>query len=243
MSSMYKDFNSYIDSAMRTHSGDDLSHYVRYCTNKLFDLTKDPINSEIIKVSQTKLIPRRFYLIKYNYNGNKIWCPILALDYKVIKNKHILYAINLEYLPPKYKKIYFDLIFKTSYDELEKVAKSGFENISGENLLPFDFEFIYKTLKQNGGMNYVITAYDYLKVVDIYQISIKIAPEIIFCDPKRYNLDSMKELYLNLPESEEKDTLEEILELYTELIETYQEDSIAYHKRVANFEKHLKIIK
>jgi len=241
--SMYKNFNSYVDESIKINGLSDLEHYVKYCTDTLFDLKKTPINSEIVQVSQKKLVPRRFYLIQYNYNGNLIWCPIMALDYKVVKNKHILYAINLEYLPPKFKKLYFDRIFNGSYNELEKVAKSGFDSISQESLLPYNFEFIYNTLKKNGDMNYVVTAYDYLKIKEIYLISIKIAPEIIFCDPKRYNSASMKELYNKLESSDEKDKLKDIIEEMDEIIETYQIDSIAYHKRVANFEKHLKLIK
>jgi len=239
---MFQKFGNYIDEAIATNGG-DLSHYVKYCTDTLFNLKNHPNNTEIIKINISKLVPRRFYLIRYNYNGNKIWCPILAMDYKVIKNKNILYGINLEFLPPKYKKLYFDLIFKRVYNEMSKVIKSSESDLRQEKLLPFDFEFIYKTLKQNGNMNYVVSAYDYLKITDVYLISAKIAPEIIFCDPKRYNKESMKELYNNLPNSDEKDTLGEILEQFTELLETYQEDSIAYHKQVANFEKHLKLIK
>jgi hypothetical protein len=53
----------------------------------------------------------------------------------------------------------------------------------------------------------------------------------------------MKELYQKLPESEEKDHLKEIIELYDDIIEKYQEDSIKYHKIVASFEKNLKLIK
>jgi len=240
---MYNNFNSYVDETIKINGFSDLEQYVKYCTDTLFNLKNNTINSEIAEVNHSKLVPRRFYLIRYNYNGNLIWCPIMALDYKVIKNKNILYAINLEYLPPKYKKLYFDKIFNGVYSELNKIAETGFDTISQEPLLPYDFEFIYKTLKANGGMNYVVTAYDYLKIKEIFLISIKIAPEIIFCDPKKYNSASMKEMFDNLEQSDEKDKLGDIIDELEEIIETYQIDSIEYHKRVALFEKHLKLIK
>ena len=238
---MFENFEEYIYGSMRLHSG-SMSQFVKDMTNKLFLLKENPNNSEIRKVNIDKVSPHRFYLIRYNYNGNKIWCPILTLDYRVIENKNILYAINLECLPPLFKIKYFNLIFKRLKKEFNLVSE-GKGDIRTETKLPINFEFIYKTLKQNGKMNYVITAYDYLKIDQAYQISINIAPEIIMCDPKRFNSQSMKELYLNLPESEEKNSLKDIIELYDDIIDKYQEDSIKYHKMLAAFEKNLKLIK
>lgn len=238
---MFENFEEYMYGSLGLHSR-SMVQFIKDMTDKLFLLKNKPNNSEIRKVNIDKVAPHRFYLIRYNYNGNKIWCPILTLDYRVIENKNILYAINLEYLPPLYKIKYFNLLFKRLKNEFNRVSE-GKGDIRSELPLPINFELIYKSLKQNGKMNYVITAYDYLKIDQAYQISINIAPEIIMCDPKRYNSKSMKDLYLNLPESEEKDNLKDIIELYDEIIEKYQEDSIKYHKIVASFEKNLKLIK
>ena len=238
---MYDDFFGYIYGSMGLNSG-SMSKYIYDVTKKLFELKKKPNYTEIAEVNINKVIPQKFFLIQYNYNGNKIWCPILALDYKVIKNKNILYALNLEYLPPLYKIKFFDKVFKRIIPYLEKTANVT-ELRSERPIKPLTFEIIYKSLKQYGEMNYAITAYDYLKISKAYSISIKILPEIIMCDPKAYNSASMKELFEKIPESDEKDTLENIIKTHDELVETYQEDSIKYHKQVAAFEKHLKIIK
>jgi len=238
---MFDNFEEYIYGSLGLQSG-SMIKFIKDMTDKLFMLKNKPNNTEIKQVTINNVKPYYFYLIRYNYNGNKIWCPILTLDYRVIENKNILYAINLEYLPPLFKIKYFNLIFKKLKSELKKNSDNN-GDLKYERPLPINFEFIYKTLKQNGNMNYVITAYDYLKIDKAYQISINIAPEIIMCDPKRYNSKSMKDLYQKLPESKEKDYLKEIIEMYDEIIEQYQEDSIKYHKIVASFEKNLKLIK
>jgi len=237
---MYNDFENYLYGSLGLESG-SMQKFIYDKTNKLFELKRSPNFTEIENVSLNRVIPNHFYLIRYNYNGNKIWCPILALDYKVHNNKNILYAINLEYLPPRYKIKYFNLLFSKISTQLEKISEAN--KLVEERTLPLSFEYIYKTLKSNGNMNYALTAYDYEKIVDSYLISIKIAPEIIMCDPKRYNSKSMKELFINLPSSDEKSHLKEIIEEFDELVDKYQEDSIGYHKQVANFEKSLKLIK
>ena len=237
---MFDNFENYIYGSigLKTKS---MTKFIIDMTDKLFELKKNPNLSEIMKVNINKVVPQRFYLIRYNYNGNKIWCPILALDYKVIKNKNILYAVNLEYLPPLYKIKYFNLLFKRLKNELTKIV--DVDEVQSERPLPLTFEIIYNTLKKNGNMNYAVTAYDYLKIDEAYLVSLKIAPEIIMCDPKRYNSKSMKKLFEKIQDSDEKDTLENIIKQHDQLIENYQEDSIKYHKQIASFEKHLKLIK
>ena len=238
---LFEHFEEYIYGSLGLRNN-SMSKFIMDKTDLLFKIKREPNNTEIKEIDIKKVLPQRFYLIQYNYNGNNIWCPILALDYKVIKNKNILYALNLEYLPPLYKIKYFDLIFRRLKNELIKIADVD-RIIDERPIKPLTFEFIHKTLKQNGNMSYAISGYDYLKIKKAYQISIKIAPEIIMCDPKRYNSKSMKDMFLNLSPSEEKNSLAEIIEKHDELINQYQEDSIQYHKDVANFEKFLKIIK
>jgi hypothetical protein len=165
----------------------------------------------------------------------------LALDYKVIKNKNILYAVNLEYLPPLFKIKYFNLLFNKAKNELVKIT--DVDKLVDERKLPFNFELIYNTLKSNGKMNYAITAYDFLKIEKAYLVSAKISNKIIMCDMKRFNSKSMKELFNKLPNSIEKDNLADIIELHDKIIEEYEENSIEYHKKVASLEKHLKLFK
>ena len=242
---MYKNFADYIWGMIGMHGS--MEKLILDMTDKLVNLRIRPNNTEIVEIPQNKLIPGHFYLIQYNFNGNLIWCPILALDYKVIKNKHILYAVNLEYLPPRYKMLLFDKVFKPMSDEMD--IKS--QEVLVKNEAPikhFNFEFIYKLLKNNGNMNYAITAYtiiDFLgnvKIKRAYKISIKILPEIIMADMKRHNSVDMLELHGKLT-GDEQIKMSEILENYNKMIDDYQADSIQYHKKVALFREKLKLFK
>lgn len=239
---MYNNFEGYMYGMIGMNGS--IINLVTEMTKKMFELKNKPNSMEISKIPPTKLVPGRFYLIQYNYNGNLIWCPILALDYKVHKNKHILYAINLEYLPPKYKILLFNKIFKGISSRLDSMADKNL--VLSESPMPLTFESVYKILKANGNMNFAITAYTIIdfnkkiKIKEAYLVSIKIAPEILMCDCKRYNSASMKELFTKIG-GEEKTKLKTIIEQYDKIIEDYQEDSIAYHKLVSLFEQKLKL--
>ena len=89
-------------------------------TKEIFRLTRDTSNKYVMETTVKKMNLGKFYLIRYNYNGNKIWCPIFAIEYKIVKNKNILYAINLDYLPYKYKAKFFGKIFYLFKDEILK---------------------------------------------------------------------------------------------------------------------------
>lgn len=239
---MFKKFESYIYGIIGLNG--NLSNMIVNLTNKLIELKRAPNITEIAEIDPDKLVPGRFYLIQYNYNGNFIWCPILALDYKVVKNNHILYAVNLEYLPPKFKITMFDNIFRATNALLEKISNK--KTVLEEEPMNFiNFEFIYSFLKKYK-MNWCITAYTIKKFSGEYKIkkayvcSLKIAPEIIMSDFKRYNASNMIELQKSLPEKDSM-KLSEIIEEYKKIIESYQEDSIEYHKKVAQFEKKFKL--
>ena len=84
-----------------------LINIVRESTDEIMNLRKT--NSTLFKeintgkILQGNQVPIKFYLIRYYYNGNQVWCPVMSLAYKVINNKNILYILNLQYLPFKYK--------------------------------------------------------------------------------------------------------------------------------------------
>ena len=106
-------------------------------TDIIFDLIENN-NHEVMFTKPNKLMIGKFYLMKYEYIKDqyftekylenkrvpslKIWCPIFVLGFKesdkVVqrfdKNKKmIMYAINLDYLPFRYRILFFDIfIFK-----------------------------------------------------------------------------------------------------------------------------------
>lgn len=235
---MFDNFEKYINGVLSLYGG-SYEKMVLSLTDKLIMLKNTPNSSEIAKININKMVPSRFYFIQYNYNGNKIWCPILALEYRVIDNKNIMYAINLEYLPPKYKIKLFNIIFKTSKSYLDKIIQV--DNVVDERPLPFNFQNIYNLLKSNGNMNFSITAFDMLKIKELYLVSIKISPEILLCNLKRTNSKNMKDLFVNTDDIKMKAKLGEIIEEYDDLIEKYEENSITYHKELSQFETKFKL--
>lgn len=241
---MYKDFEGYMYGVIGLNG--TITNTIKVLTDKLVKLRQKPNLKEIMEIDASKLVPGRFYLIQYNFNGNLIWCPILALEYKVVKNNHLLYAVNLEYLPPKFKIALFDKIFKASREFLDKTAQNDY--VREEAPLNFlNFEFVYKILKQNR-MEWATTAYTIknfqgqFKIKKAYLCSIKIAPEIIFADMKRYNTKNMIEMQKSLI-GVDQIRMQQIVEAYQQLIEGYQEDSIEYHKKLALFRDNLKLFK
>jgi hypothetical protein len=161
-------------------------------TQIIFDLIKNN-NHEVKITKSSKLLPGKFYILKYEYISDKyyeekyfnnktvpslnIWCPVYVLGFreseKIIqrysKNKKmILYALNLDYLPYNYKIALFDRIFKSN---IERVEKNKDLHASGENVLneyPMEVESfaLYNLLKKNGGYEYCLTAYDPDKIVN-----------------------------------------------------------------------------
>ncbi len=241
---MYKNFENYMLGVIDMHGS--ISKTIFDLTDKLVELRNKPNNSEISQILPDKLICGRFYLIQYNFNGNLIWCPILALEYKVINNKSILYAVNLEYLPPRYKILFFNNIFKNFVNQMNTISEEKL-TINERPLDFINFENIYKLLKNNK-MEYAITAYtikDFngnYKIKKSYVCSIKIAPEIIMADMKRFNRVDMLKLHKSI-EGKEQVKLGEIIEQYKLFIEGYQADSVQYHKTVALFREKLKLFK
>lgn len=237
---IFNDFKTYMYGILNTYN-DSIPQMVMGLTDKLFSLSRNPNKGEIMQIEPNKMRYglNRFYLIRYNYNGNNIWCPIYALEFKTIKNKNILYALQLEYLPPKYKIDIFSLILNHTKKILDE--NSDKNNVMEEIGLPIQAEAFYNILKNNGKMNYVLTGFDFSKINKSHIISTKLIPEILMCDCKRYNSASMKDLIETIQNKKIESKLKNIIENYDKLIEDYEYDSIEYHKRLKNFEKHLKL--
>lgn len=198
----------------------------------------------------------KFYIIKYNYNGNKLWCPILTIppvpnknelgvlekQLKISGQKKIIYAVNFDYLPLRYKMILIESIINNNTDIYEKNK----DKISdGQNVLEeskFKVDWIYKFLKANGNKNYAITAYDITKIEKIHEVSSTILHRFIFLDTYYINnrlmydtLDSISNEDLRIDFSKKIKTYEEILKIYDKDVETF-------YKTLRNFEKNLKLI-
>jgi hypothetical protein len=230
---------------------DNIKRLVEESTEMIFELVIKKPNFQVQRVKRNKIERGRFYLIKYNYNGNKLWCPIFVIDdrYSPELKKRIIYAINLNYLPFRYKIVYFDKLLKMFSDVIEKNIKNNDNNgsVNEEFSLKVDFESIYNSLKNNGGFNYAITAYDYMKIdgMDkddglIFGISTTILSRFIFVDTKIINKNLMMDYMKDSERENEKAILNEILEAYEKTLLEYEDDVKEYYQRLRLIENHYK---
>lgn len=225
-------------------------------TVELFTYILKSANSQVRPTSVSNMQIGKFYIIKYNFNGNKLWCPILTIPPVVNKNelgvlekqlkisgqKKIIYAVNFDYLPLRYKIALIDIIVQNNIDRYDKnedkIADGG--DVSSE--FNFQVNWIYNFLKKNGDKNYAITAYDISKIEKIHEISSTILHRFIFLDTYYINnrlmydtLDSIGNEKLRLDFSNKIQTYEEILKMYDKDVELF-------YKTLRNFEKNLKLI-
>src|SRR5574343_793264 len=163
-------FGEYCSSLIGQYNG-NIKKLVEESTEMIFNLILKNQNLQVRRNKKGEIIKGIFYVIQYNYNGNKIWCPVFVIDdrYNTELQKRIIYAVNLDYLPYRYKIAYFDKMFKLSKYIIDKnkIINDQDGNVNDEKPLDVNFETIYKSLKNNGEFSYSITAYDYTKIVGI----------------------------------------------------------------------------
>ena len=145
-------------------------------------ILRDP-NNQVRATNLKSVQIGKFYIIRYNYNGNRLWCPILTIpplpnkneigvlerQLKIINNKSVMYAINFDYLPLQYKISLIDTIIDNNLDRYEKNCNMIALDQPVKNEFNFKLSWIYNFLKANGQKNYAITAYDISKIDKIFR--------------------------------------------------------------------------
>jgi hypothetical protein len=230
----------YYVRALRGQFGGDLAKLVFECNKEVFKSRKEQ-TSWFQPSPNNKIQTGRFYLILYNYNGNKVYCPIFTIDYRVSEyNKHNIYAINLDFLPFDYKMIYFN--------QMDKIAKPIFDfnadvkDVWKEKKIPVNFETIYKTLEKNGGFNFAITAFDINKILECYIVSTNLMYLITNVHMRSINVALMKELSESYEEgTEPKMRLNKLLNEMEEMTESYDTDVKDYYKKLRQLENNYKL--
>jgi len=191
-----------------------------------------------------KLLKGKFYIIRYNYNGNKIWCPIFTIDFRIYQNKNILFAINFDYLPTEYKVILIDNLLDDSTANFNaNVQFAGKDAMSEQPIKNITFENTYSFLKRNAKKEYCITAYDVLKIEKIYVISTTILHRFVFIDTFYINRKMMLDTLMHTEDQKIKLDLMKKIEKYEELAQLYEQDIEKFHKALRNFEDNLKLYK
>jgi len=217
-------------------------------TDRIFYLINNP-NEEIYFAKKLSL--GKFYLIKYDYNGNKMWCPIFIIDdrYKTDTQKRILYAINIDYLPYAYRVIFFDILFEQFRKTIDFNANKSENDI--EKSLKVNFEFIFNLLKKNGGHEYAITAFDYSKIDGIkggipktFFVSTTFLSRFIFINTKMVNMKSMKDLSIIMDDYNIKNKLNDLINEFNLIKEDLNiNDQKEYYKKLKNMEQRYKLFK
>jgi hypothetical protein len=218
-------------------------------------ILKDP-NKQVRATSVPKIQIGKFYIIKYNFNGNKLWCPILTIppvinknengilerQLKIINNKSILYAVNFDYLPLRYKAFLIDAIIENNRDRYEKNSNK----ISNGGVVKEEFNFkvtwIYDFLKINGHKNYAITAYDATKILKVFEVSSTILQRFVFLDTYYINNRMMYDTLNNLQDEKLRGDFSKKIKTFEEILKLYEKDVEYFYKALRNFEQSLKLV-
>jgi len=243
-------FSSYCQKLIGEYNG-NMKRLVTESTDLIFSLIKNP-NLEVKRSIKGGIYVGKFYLIRYNYNGNKLWCPVFVIDdrYNAEIQKRIIYAINFDYLPFRYKIVYLDKLFNMFQSIIIKNIKNNDNDndVNKEIPLKVNFESIYRSLKNNGDFNFCITGFDYSKIVgvdkgepEIYGISINIVPRFIFLNTKQVNKNIMIKALKNTDIEKEKEKLSIILELYEKTVQDFDNDVKEYYQKLRLIENHYKL--
>ena len=234
-------FDYYV-KALRGQYGNNLGLLVKESNKKIFSLRRKPTDW-FMNVPHNKLQVGKFYIINYNFNGNKLYCPIFTIDYRIKESgKHVVYAINLDYLPFDYKMLYFNKmnnVFKQIFD----FNNSAF-NFMQENPIPVNFEQIFKTLQTNGGYNFAISAFDITKMTELWGVSTNLMYLIIHVHMRSLNVALMKDLMEKYEKgTDERERLEKLVGELNEMHQTYEQDIQDYYKKLKSLESNYKLIK
>ena len=230
-------YNNYVD-ALRGQFG-DLTSLVSATNRDVFEMRKNQTNL-FMQIGLDKIQVGRFYLINYEFNGNKLYYPILSIDYRVSNNKHILYAINLDYLPFDYKKMFFNKV----YNDFEPIFSNNYdaENVLSENPLPINFEMIYNSLKDNGKFHYAISAFDILKIKECFLVSTSLMYIMTHIHMRKINIALMKETMKNYEDDDYKNKkLKYTITELEKMEESFDNDVISFYKRFKSLESNYKL--
>lgn len=222
----------------------------------IFDHVFKTPNNQIRPTNITLMQTGKFYLIQYNFNGNKLWCPILTIppisnkneegflerQLKIINNKNILYAINFDYLPIQYKTILIDTLVKNNRSRYD----SNKDKITNGGTVKEEFNFkvngIYNFLKNNGNKNYAITAYDLSKIKKVIEISTTILDRFCFIDTYYINNRLMYDTLSQINNEKLRGEFSNKIKIYEGILKMYEDDIEKFYTALRSFEKSLKLL-
>lgn len=217
-------------------------------------ILKNP-NNQVHATSLRNVQIGKFYIIQYNFNGNKLWCPILTINplpnknekgilerqLKIINDKGVLYAVNFDYLPLRYKAFLIESIIESNKDKYEKNENKISAGGKVKEEFNFKVEGIYNFLKKNGNKGYAITAYDISKIEKIFEVSSTILQRFVFVDTYYINNRLMYDTLYNIQNEKLKSEFSAKIKIYEEILKMYEKDIENFYKALRNFEQNLKL--
>lgn len=224
-------------------------------TLELFNYILKKPNNQVRATTIKNIQTGKFYIIQYNFNGNKLWCPILTIppvpnknekgilerQLKIIKDKNILYAINFDYLPLKYKALLIETIIKTNIDRYEKNSNKIYNGDRVKDEFNFKIEWIYTFLKKHD-KNYSITAYDVSKILKVFEVSSTILHRFVFIDTYYINRRLMQDKLQSIQNEQLREDFSNKIKTYDDIIKIYETDAEKFYKSLRSFEKNLKLV-
>jgi len=225
-------------------------------TLELFTYILKTPNKQVRPSSVSKMQIGKFYIIKYNYNGNKLWCPILTIppvpnknengilerQLKIVGQKKIIYAVNFDYLPLMYKIFLIDSLVDNNIDRYEKNKDTISEGNNVKDEFNFNVKWIYDFLKNANNKIYAITAYDITKIEGVYEVSSTILHRFVFMDTYYINNRLMYDTLNNITNENIRSDFSNKIKMYEDIFELYEKDVEQFYKSLRSFEKNLKLI-
>lgn len=213
-------------------------------------------NKQVAQTLVSKIQIGKFYIIQYNYNGNKIWCPILTIppvpnknekgilerQLKIFENKQILYAINFDYLSIKYKAILIENILKNNFQRYESNSDKISQGDSVNQEINFKVNWIYQFLKNNGEKQFAVTGFNVDKILKVFEISSTILHRFVFVDTYYINRRMMLETLENIQNEKLKEEFFQKIKTFDDILKLYESDVETFYKSLRSFEKNLKLV-
>lgn len=157
-------------------------------TKWLLDQIKQPNNTSVKEVTPDDIQPGKLYFLFYDLAGalksSKMeqYSPVLALKYGIVKQKPILWAFSLNFLPERVKVNWFDQVLERFF----KGALSTDLNVEPSNQsLNVTYEGVYKTLASIG-FEYAIREFRMDLINKIYEFDVQELDRFATVDTEKF---------------------------------------------------------
>lgn len=174
-------------------------------------------DKDVMSVNVNDITIGRFYHFHYQDISNWMaYSPVFVVDYKKLKNKIIILAINLNFIPLEIRAYFFDK-FMIENDFINDVT------------LKVDYEGAYNELLKIG-FEYALVEYDAINIKLVHKISMDFVPRfLISAHPKnKYDPAKLFDIWkVKIPEKEARHkemlraTLDDFYNMSGEINEKY----------------------